>query len=57
MVTQTERYCARQAYQLCLMRGLYACTIAGKHCKVDMVDRVVLVEGNSVPIAKSWANL
>lgn len=56
-ITRTERYCAKQAYQLCLMRGLTQSTVAGKECLVSLRDNTVFVDGIGVPIAKAWLYL
>lgn len=62
MITRTERYAAKQAYQLFLMTGKTDSRTAGLTCWVVPQANSVLVwlDGvtwKSVPIAQSWANL
>jgi hypothetical protein len=61
----TINYAAKQAYQLCLMRGRTSWTIAGLECEVIHPNVYVLdtSEGfgkaivHEIPIRKTWASL
>jgi len=53
MATHNERYRAKQAYQLCLMRGISA----SDNCRVDFAANVVYVDGKAIRIAKAWLSL
>lgn len=60
---QSQRYFAKQAYQLCLMTGKTTSRYQGGkvECEVDFDEHVVWVhhglDTDYVEIAKAWANL
>ena len=57
MATRSERYAAKMAYQLCLMRGKTTSYQCGHICRVDFDANCVYVQGKAIPIAKSWIYL